>query len=166
MSFQRRTAQILHEDHQATIKVIESLEQMIAKARRKAPSPDDPSVRQSLSLAANAIEHEVSTHFAFEENELFTRLEAAGDVGIGTHLRGEHAAILPLGAEVASGARAALEHGFTDPGWKAFSATAADLIERMYAHIQKEEMALLPMLEDLIDPETDMQLAQAYSQAI
>ncbi len=163
MDFARRTAQLLHEDHQATILVIEALEQLLAKAGRKAPATNDASVQKTLGLAASAIEQEVSAHFTFEETELFTRLEEAGDVGIGEHLRSEHAAILPLGQRVATLAADALANGFSDPGWGEFRAAAAELIERMFAHIQKEEMALLPMLDDLLDPETDMELATAYS---
>jgi hypothetical protein len=32
----------------------------------------------------------------------------------------------------------------------------------MLAHIQKEEMALLPVLDDLLDAETDLELSTAY----
>lgn len=163
MNFTRRTAQLLHEDHQATLLVVESLEQLLAHAKRTAPAADDASARKTLSLAAGAIEQEISAHFTFEETELFTRLEEAGDVGIGTNLREEHAAILPLGEKVAALARAALANGFSQDSWGEFRAAAAELIERMYAHIQKEEMALLPMLDDLLDPETDMDLATNYS---
>ncbi|WP_372885291.1 hemerythrin domain-containing protein [Shimia sp.] len=165
MSFSRRTAQLLHEDHQATVAVIESLDQLIAKAKKKAPDVGDPMVQKTLRNAGGAIEEEVSEHFAFEENELFTRLEEMGDVGIGMHLRGEHQALLPLGQSVAEMAREALENGFTDASWTTFRNTAAELIERMLAHIQKEEMALLPALEDLLDPETDMELSTAYADA-
>lgn len=165
MSFSRRTAQLLHEDHQATVAVIESLDQLIAKAKKKAPDIADPMVQKTLRNAGGAIEEEVSEHFAFEENELFTRLEEMGDVGIGMHLRGEHQALLPLGQSVAGMAREALENGFTDDSWTRFRNTAAELIERMLAHIQKEEMALLPALEDLLDPETDMELSTAYADA-
>ncbi len=163
MNFTRRTAQLLHEDHQATIQVIEALDQMIAKARKKAPDLSDPSVHKALTAATSAIEEEISSHFAFEENELFTRLEDMGDVGIGTHLREEHAAILPLGGEVSRRAAQALENGFSGTEWAEFRSFAGELIERMFAHIQKEEMALLPMLDDLLDSETDMELASAYS---
>ena len=38
-----------------------------------------------------------------------------------------------------------------------------ELIERMVSHIQKETMALLPMLDDLLDEETDRELAFAYA---
>lgn len=163
MSFSRRTAQLLHEDHQATVAVIESLDQLIAKARKRAPDVSDPAIQKTLKAAGSAIEEEVSQHFAFEENELFTRLEDMGDVGIGEHLRGEHRALLPLGKSVAELSRDALANGFTDESWTKFRNVAAELIERMLAHIQKEEMALLPALEDLLDAETDMELSTAYA---
>lgn len=163
MNFSRRTAQLLHEDHQATVAVIESLDQLIAKARKKAPDVNDPTVQKTLRNAGGAIEEEVSQHFAFEEAELFTRLEEMGDVGIGEHLRSEHQALLPLGQAVADMSRAALDNGFTTESWTQFRNLAAELIERMLAHIQKEEMALLPALEDLLDAETDMELSTAYA---
>lgn len=163
MTFSRRTAQLLHEDHQQTIAVIEALDQLIAKHRKKAPDTRDALVRNTLAQATGALEEEVNQHFEFEETELFTRLEDMGDVGIGEHLREEHRALTPLGKSVAEMARGALENGFDDAGWTQFRTTAAELIERMYAHIQKEEMALVPALEDLLDPETDMELSIAYA---
>lgn len=163
MSFTRRTAQLLHEDHQQTIVVIEALDQLIAKARKKAPDTNDPTVSNTLTNAIGAIEEEISQHFKFEEDELFTRLEDMGDVSIGEHLRSEHRALLPLGQAVGEMARAALENGFTDDNWAKFRDTSGELIERMFAHIQKEEMALLPALEDLLDAETDMELSTAYA---
>ncbi len=163
MQFARRTTQLLHEDHRATIEVIEGLDQLVARARKKAPDTNDPDVRRPLQAAAGAIEDEVSNHFSFEEDELFTRLEEMGDVGIGEHLRSEHRVLLPLGQTVARLAREALENGFTDQSWPAFRNAAGELIERMFAHIQKEEMALLPALDDLLDPETDMELSTSYA---
>jgi len=165
MEFSRRTPQVLHEDHSATIKVLEALETMIANARRKVPAISDPTVMHALSMTAGAIEQEISTHFAFEEQELFTRLEEAGDGAIGAHLKQEHAAILPLGQQVATLARSAMDSGFTDHSWGQFRAACSEMIERMFAHIQKEEMALLPLLDDLLDPETDMDLSTNYSNA-
>ncbi len=163
MQFQRRTVQLLHEDHRATIEVIEGLDKLIARARKKKPDTNDPMVAKSLKDAMSSIEDEVSNHFAFEEDELFTRLEKMGDVGIGQHLRDEHQVLLPLGKTVSRQAREALEGGFTDQSWTEFRNTASELIERMFAHIQKEEMALLPALEDLLDIETDMELSTSYA---
>jgi len=136
---------------------------MIAKARKTAPDTGDATVQRTLKTAATAINEEVSAHFTFEEDELFTRLEDMGDVGIATHLREEHAAILPLGQEVARRAAQALDSGFDQTGWGEFRTLAGELIERMFAHIQKEEMALLPMLDDLLDDEEDMELSTSYA---
>ena len=163
MEFSRRTAQLLHEDHRATIAMIEALEDMIMRAKRVAPDVNDSKIRKTLEAATASIEHEVQSHFAFEENELFTRLAENGDVGIGEHLRSEHQAMLPIADKVAADARDALANGFTADSWMAFTSVTGELIERMLAHIQKEEMALLPMLDELLDPETDMQLVELYA---
>jgi hemerythrin-like domain-containing protein len=164
MTFSRRTAQLLHEDHRATIGVIEELDRLLSAHRRKVPDASDPHVSRILALAAGALEDEVNRHFDFEEKELFTRLEEMGDVAIGEHLRGEHRALSPLGQRVAELAREAQAEGFSDAGWTEFRAAASELVERMLVHIQKEEMALIPALEDLLDAETDMQLSAAYSE--
>jgi hypothetical protein len=37
------------------------------------------------------------------------------------------------------------------------------MVERQVAHIQKETMALLPMLDGLLDEETDRALSFAYT---
>jgi hypothetical protein len=38
-----------------------------------------------------------------------------------------------------------------------------ELAERLVSHVQKEEMSLLPALEDLLDEEVDHELASAYA---
>lgn len=163
MNFSRRTAQLLHEDHQATVTVIEALEDLIVRAKRKVPDTNDPISRDILQKAAQMIEQEIGSHFSFEEKELFTRLSAMGDVGIGEHLTEEHQAILPVAEKVASLAQDAIKGGFSEQSWALFKSNAGELIERMLAHIQKEEMALLPLVDELLDPETDMELAETYS---
>jgi hypothetical protein len=37
-----------------------------------------------------------------------------------------------------------------------------ELSDRMLAHVQKEEMALLPVIEENMDAETEAQLYQQY----
>ncbi len=163
MMFSRRTAQLLHADHQASVAMVEALEGLLGRARRRAPELSDARVRQVLEDVAGAIQDEIGTHFEFEECELFTRLEAAGDAAIGAHLRAEHAALLPLGREVARLARTALERGFDDASWSRFRSLAGELAERMLMHIQKEEMALLPALDELLDEATDLELSQRHA---
>ena len=37
-----------------------------------------------------------------------------------------------------------------------------EVAERLASHAQKEEMSLLPVLEDLLDETTDLKLSEAY----
>ena len=109
---------------------------------------------------AAALAEEVTRHFDFEEQELFTRLAQAGDGDIAELLTEEHATIRDaaknLGALLALPRRDAAAQ-------QQLRALALELAERLTAHVQKEEMALLPALEDLLDEETDRELVLAYA---
>jgi hypothetical protein len=58
---------------------------------------------------------------------------------------------------------AAAEGELDDAGWRELKVGALEIVERQVSHIQKETMALLPVLEDLLDEETDRELAFAYA---
>lgn len=165
MSFTRRTAQLLHEDHRATLVMVEALEGLVASAKRGPPDTSNPQVQKVLKQAMENISQEIDEHFSFEENQLFTRLAEFGDEAIGNHLREEHQAMLPIAQQVSDLASTGLGSGFNEQNWEQFKVLAGELSERMFTHIQKEEMALLPMLEELLDPETDMELAELFSQS-
>src|SRR5450759_1050873 len=138
---------------------MERLEQLLARGRRGGP-PDtgDSTVARLLSDLSTGVEAEVERHFDFEENHLFTYLEAMGDADIGAHLTSEHAAMRPLGVRVGAIARAAVANGFAPSEWEEFARLAQELSDRMLAHVQKEEMALLPVLEESMDSETEARL--------
>ncbi|MBI5321210.1 hemerythrin domain-containing protein [Bradyrhizobium sp.] len=163
MSFTNRISQALHDEHGATVALMERVEQMLARGRRGGP-PDkaDGNVARLLSDLSSGVEAEIERHFAFEENHIFAYLEAMGDAGIGEHLTREHEAMRPIGARVAAIARAAASNGFTPAEWEEFMRLAQDLSDRMLAHVQKEEMALLPVIEENMDPETEARLYQEY----
>lgn len=163
MSSPNRICQTLHEEHCATVALMERLEQMLARYRRGGP-PDagDRALAALLADLSAGVEGEVQRHFAFEETHLFPYLSAAGDAAIGEHLTEEHAAIRPIGAEIASLARAAVTGGFDEAGWNAFRRLGQELCERLLTHVQKEEMALLPMLEENMDAETEARLLRDY----
>jgi hemerythrin-like domain-containing protein len=163
MSFANRISQTLHEEHGATVALMERLEQMLARSRRGGP-PDraDGGVARLLSDLSASVEAEVERHFAFEEEHIFTYLEAIGDAEIGKHLTDEHAAIRPIGMRVAAMARAAGSNGFSAAEWEEFMRLGQELSDRMLAHVQKEEMALLPVIEENMDAETEAQLYQQY----
>jgi hemerythrin-like domain-containing protein len=161
-TFTHRISQTLHEEHRATIALVERLEQLIARHRRAAPDTADRNVAQLLSELSAGVEAEVERHFAFEETRLFSYLADMGDEEISAHLTDEHNAMRPLGTQVASLARDASARGFDNETWSEFCRKGQELAERMLAHIQKEEMALLPLLDDVIDAETDARLCQDY----
>jgi hypothetical protein len=72
-------------------------------------------------------------------------------------------AIRDVAQELLPLTRAAAAGTLDGAGWDALKRGALELVERQVAHIQKEEMALLPLLEDLLDDETDRQLAFDYA---
>lgn len=163
MTFTNRISQMLHDEHGVTVALMERLEQLLARGRRGGP-PDiaDSSVARLLSDLSTGVEAEVERHFSFEEDHLFKYLEAIGDTDIGTHLTSEHAAMRPLGVRVAALARAAAIKGFKPEEWEEFMCIAQELGDRMLSHVQKEEMALLPVIEEIMDSETEARLYQEY----
>jgi len=167
MSFTNRISQMLHEEHRATVALIERLEQLLARQRGGSP-PDtgERGVAQLLADLSSGGEAEVQRHFAFEEGHLFTYLEAIGDVAIGAHLTEEHNAMRPIGVRVAALARQAAARGFDGAEWNEFRRLGHELCERMLAHVQKEEMALLPLLDECMDSETEARLYQDYVESV
>ncbi len=163
MNFTNRISQALHDEHGATVALMERLEQVLARGRRGGPpNTKDSEIARLLTDLSTGVEAEVERHFAFEEDHLFTYLEAMGDAGIGAHLTSEHAAMRPLGVRVAAVARAAAANGFTPADWDEFTRLGQQLGDAMLAHVQKEEMALLPVIEESMDAETEARLYQEY----
>ena len=163
MSFTNGVSKALHEEHRATIALMERLEQFIARHRRYGtPDAGDAGAARLLSDLATSMENEVQRHFAFEEDRLFTYLNTIGDDAIGVHLTDEHAVLRPIGARLARLAREAAATGFDAAKWAEFHQTGQELCERLRAHVQKEEMALLPLIEESMDAETEAQLLKEY----
>jgi hemerythrin-like domain-containing protein len=165
--YRNRISQMLHEEHRATIALMERLEQLLARHRRTGP-PDvgDHGVASLLGDLATAMEAEVQRHFAFEEQHLFSYLSDMGDEAIGTHLTDEHTAIRPIGLRIGTVARAAATQGFDVASWEEFRRLGQELCERMLMHVQKEEMALLPLIEESMDAETEERLHETYSATV
>lgn len=143
----RQVSRRLHEEHQATLALWSRVEAALVSGK-----PD----ARLMKDAAAALAQELGTHFSFEEQSLFPLLAAAGEGDIGELLREEHDAIRAAGARFIALAKAnPLDAGLKTAG--------LELAERLFAHVQKEELSLLPMLEDLLDEETDHELAALYA---
>ena len=160
--FSNPISQTLHEEHRATIALVERLEGLIRR-RQGAPNTDDPLTHELLRHLAGSLEVEMKRHFDFEEDHLFTYLESIGDRAIGAHLTEEHSMMRPLGERLVALARAAESAGFDEASWSEFRGVGAEFVERMLVHVQKEEMALLPLIDDAIDHETQVHLVETYA---
>jgi hemerythrin-like domain-containing protein len=152
----RQVPRALDDEHRASLALFERLDR--ALARRDASAAE---ITELAAPLARHLEHEVGRHFDFEEQQLFTRLGEAGDSGIVMVLSEEHDAIRAVAEELLPMARAAAAGSSID--LPAFKRLAFELVERQVSHIQKETMALLPMLDDLLDEDTDRELALAYA---
>ena len=162
MSFQRQVSQALDGEHRTLLDLLGRVEQALARAPRGGMA-SDPELARLAGTFARHIEEDIGRHFDFEEGELFPRLVDAGDSDIAGLLREEHDAIRAVADEVLPLARAAAAGTLDNAGFDALKRGSLEMIERQVSHIQKETMALLPMLDDLLDEETDRELAFAYT---
>ena len=139
----RQVSRRLHEEHQATLALWTRVEASLGAAKADAAL---------MRSAAASLAEEIERHFAFEENELFPRLAEAGEGDIAELLAEEHVAIRAAGRSFIS----AVSQNPLDPSLKPLG---LELAERLVSHVQKEEMSMLPALDDLLDGETDEALA-------
>lgn len=158
MSFMRQTSNLLDDEHRANLALLERVEHALARA-------GDPELPALASKLVRQLEHEIGPHFAFEEGELFPRMAEAGDGEVAALLAEEHENIRAVAEELLPLARAAAAGTLTGADAPALKRLALEMVERQVAHIQKETMALLPLLDDLLDQETDRELAFAYAAA-
>jgi hemerythrin-like domain-containing protein len=159
---QRQVSRLLDEEHRANLELLGRLEQRLARWPRGVVQADGE-MATLLGQLVRHLQHDTGRHFDFEENELFPRLADAGDAGIALLLREEHDAMRELALELAPLAQSAAGGALDADGWQVLRRAGLEMVERQVAHIQKESMALLPLLDDLLDDETDQQLAMAYA---
>lgn len=158
MNFEGQVCRALHDEHRANLDLLGKVEQALGRASRY-----DAALAGLIGQFARALEQDIERHFRFEEESLFPLMSDAGDGDMAALLVEEHEAIREVAAELLPLARAAAAGPVDDAAWGALRRNAMELVERQVAHIQKETMALLPLLEDLLDEETDRELAFGYA---
>lgn len=161
MTFRRQVSHALDEEHRANLAFLGRIEQAFARAPRAGCSAD-AGLRKLAGALAQHLEREVGRHFAFEERELFPLMGEAGDGDMAALLAEEHDAIRAVCGELLPLAEKAAEGVLSDADWDVMKRAAAEMVERQVAHIQKETMALLPLLDDLLDEDRDRELAFAH----
>ena len=160
MDHRSLVSRTLDDEHRANLALLDRVEQ--AFGRMRARGSDE--LRTLAGALARQVEQDIGRHFEFEERELFPRMTDAGDGDMAALLAEEHASIRAVADELLPLARAAEEGTLDTAGWDALARGALEIAERQVAHIQKESMALLPLLDDLLDENDDRELAFAYAE--
>ena len=158
----RQVSQVLDTEHRCNLDLLGRVEQAFVRAPR-AGAARGAEFTKLASAFVRFIEQDIGRHFDFEERELFARMAEAGEGDIAGLLKEEHDAIRAVAAEILPLARAAAAGTLDVGGLDALKRGALEMVERQVAHIQKETMALLPLLDDLLDEDMDRELAFAYA---
>ena len=159
MNLNTRVATQLHEEHVAVIALMDKLEEFVGRDR---PDLADSQVSNFLGDLKVVIEGEVTNHFKFEEDDLFPILNNEGDGDMADLLLEEHDVILPLGLELVAAIQDVGAEGFTTESWQSFKQFGAEFSDRLRDHASKEEMGLVPLIDDLLEPAADNELAAKY----
>lgn len=153
MDLQYSASRILHNDHMASLGLLTELERLVLT--KKAPPPaDDPEIARFLARLRGALAGEIVAHFDFEEEVLFPVLIESGQGDLCDLLVEEHHVLREtmrdVVARVADSASA-----FSLEAWSRLRGMSAELVERLQSHIEKEERALVPAIEEAFTPEID-----------
>ena len=162
MDFQRQTTRRLHQEHDETFDLCARIERTLSARGRSAPAGGDETWRAFARRTERELDHAVMRHFEFEERELFPLLEANSEGAIAQLLLEEHDQIRECAREFRSLLGLSCETALEPAQWTRLSALGAELAERLVGHAQKEEMALLPALDDLLADEQDSELFSGY----
>ena len=162
MSIQSQVGQALDDEHRANLELLGRVEQAFVRASTTDTARESAFVALAQSLGRH-LRQDIGRHFDFEERELFPLIEQAGEGDIAALLKEEHDAIRAVATEVLPLVDLAGDAVLDDAGLRALKRGVLELVERQVAHIQKESMALLPMLDDVLDEAMDRTLAMAYA---
>ncbi len=159
-----QTARMLHDEHLAIEALMKRLQGFACHQGVELPGEADRDAEMSmLSEIIAGIQTLLCGHLTFEEEHLFPRLAANGDTDMGELLTAEHEPIREVADCITGIARTARDEGFTAESWRRFHRLAFELADRVISHAEKEEMALLPLVEALLSADDDMELASAYT---
>lgn len=161
MSFRFSASRILHEEHMASLVLLSEVENA-AIGRQEPPAPGDAAAQNIVRRLMNALAGEVTHHFDFEEDALFPWLTQHGDGDLVELLEEEHVVLREVFRDVETRAANGLKDGFSPQDWSAFRRLCGELVERLKSHIEKEERALVPALENSLTPDADAEAAARH----
>ena len=163
MEFRRQTSRRLHQEHEAVIALLAQFEQALVRLTVLPPGPGDATWPVLLPKLEAALRHEVTRHFQLEEEQLFPRLHEQGEGDLADLLGEEHTSIRAVAGPLLELIAQAVRVGLDAAGWRSLKTHGLELAERLTSHAQKEEGALVPLVDDLLDEPTDSAIAMEYA---
>jgi DUF438 domain-containing protein len=162
MELQRQISRKLHDEHVHVIDLLGRFGRALARLGAGAPPAGDADWRMLLGQLGAALQYEITSHFDLEETQLFPRLHARGEGELAEMLFEDHERIRevtrPLLAAVARAQAGTLD----EAGWRALKISGLELVERLGAHAEKEQGALVPLVDEMLDDATDQELWTQY----
>ena len=160
--FRRQTSRQLYEEHIHVIGLLDRLALAAARLGAAPPAANDETWALLLPQLEGALRHEVTRHFDLEEHKLFPVLREHGHGDLADLLCEEHQVIRdiarPLLELVARARSAALDAG----GWKSLRLLALELVDRLGSHARMEQDALVPVVDEILDDNTDLEIWTAH----
>ncbi len=163
MTFHRSVPRLLHDEHAATASALSRAESVLLRGRKVAPDRSDAEAARAVSQLSRLLQVEAMSHFDFEEQVIFPLLREHGEGDLAGLLLEEHGIIRAAAAELQEIAGQAALNGFSNESWPAFRRLGNELSERLRSHIDKEEMGLLPILEEMLDTDLDAEIAACHA---
>jgi hemerythrin-like domain-containing protein len=161
MDFRTAVSRKLAEEHQESLGLIGRLERSVLDVP-PGGVPDD-SFAMLARQVARAVRSEVDRHFRFEEEALFGRLKEAGESDLVDLLLEEHGTIRATAGELLPRLDAAASGHLDAAQFAALKPIALGFVEQLEAHIHKEDAALLPATDQVLDEATDAEIVLAYA---
>ena len=163
MDLQRQTSRTLHEEHVAILGLLERFGRALGRLGAGSPAEDDATWRVLLDQIGTALEYEITRHFDLEETQLFPRLHARGEGDLAELLFEDHEVIREVARPLLALVARAQARVLDEPGWRSLKASGLELVERLSAHAEKEQGALVPLVDEMLDEATDMEIWTQYT---
>ena len=163
MELQRQISRRLYEEHVAVIDLLGRFGRALQRLGASPPAADDPAWRVLLAQVGTALEHEITRHFELEETQLFPRLHARGEGDLADLLFEDHEVIRAVTRPLLGLVARAQAGGLDAAGWRSLKAAGLELVDRLGSHAEKEQGALVPIVEEMLDEATDREMYAAYA---